>query len=132
MRWSVRGPAGNCTLPDRSNQSLGADEAERRSLAFFAAARRPAARMRAASDRHRAGLVLRLAALSWHSTVMPVGRCDAHRGVGLLHVLAARARGAEDVDPENGGVQHHVAHFVHFREHRHRAGGGVDAAPGIR
>ena len=52
---------------------------------------------------------------------------DPHRAVGLVHVLAARARGAVDVDAQVAFVDLHVD-LLGFGQHRDGDGRGVDAA----
>ncbi len=52
---------------------------------------------------------------------------DADRGVGLVDVLAAGARGAEGVDAHLRRVEHHVVDRVRLGQHGNGAGRGVDA-----
>src|SRR5690606_35489048 len=52
---------------------------------------------------------------------------EAHRRVGGVHRLPARALGPEHVDPHVGGVDLDLD-LVGFGEDRHRGGGGVDAS----
>ena len=52
---------------------------------------------------------------------------DAHRGVGLVDVLAARARRAEGVDAQVGRIDRDVGDRIGLRHHRDRARRRVDA-----
>src|SRR5258708_4310879 len=52
---------------------------------------------------------------------------DADRGFGLVDVLPACARGAESVDPQLGGIQHHLVDRVGLGQDRDGARRGVDA-----
>ncbi|ABA50496.1 hypothetical protein BURPS1710b_3601 [Burkholderia pseudomallei 1710b] len=53
---------------------------------------------------------------------------DAHRRIGLVDVLAARARRAERVDPQIGRIDLDFADLVGLGHHRDRARGRMDAA----
>src|SRR5262245_34842043 len=57
---------------------------------------------------------------------------DAHRGVGLVDVLATGAGSAEGVDAQLRGIEHDVADRARLRQYRDRAGGSVDAALSLR
>ncbi|MNT04166.1 hypothetical protein D3C72_1387340 [compost metagenome] len=52
---------------------------------------------------------------------------DAHGGIGLVDVLAARAAGTERVDAQVIGVDDDFRHLVGFGHDRHGAGRRVDA-----
>ena len=54
-----------------------------------------------------------------------------HGRVGLVDVLAPGAAGTVGVDAQVGRVDLHLFGFVGLRQHRHRAGAGVDAALGF-
>ena len=70
---------------------------------------------------------------SWHSTTSPLGKMsEADRGVGLVDVLSAGAGGSKGVHPQVLGVQFHLARPFNLRQHRHRAGRGVDASLRLR
>ena len=56
---------------------------------------------------------------------------DAHRRVGFVDVLAARAAGAEGVDAQLRRVDLNGLRFVRLGQHRHGASAGVDAALGF-
>ena len=56
---------------------------------------------------------------------------DAHRGVGLVDVLAAGAGGAVGVGAHVGGVDLDLDGVVHLGEHEHRAEAGVTAGVGV-
>ena len=53
---------------------------------------------------------------------------DAHRGIGLVDVLAAGAGRAEGIDAQFGRVQHDVRDLVGLGQHGDRARGSVDAS----
>jgi hypothetical protein len=85
--------------------------------------------MRAASTAWRLRLVLVLRAVVLALDDDAGGQVrDAHGGVGLVHVLAAGAGGAEGVDAQLGRVDVDIGHLVGLGQHRHGAGRGVDAA----
>ncbi len=75
-------------------------------------------------------LVLRAAVLAFDDSAGRDVR-DAHGGVGLVDVLAARAGCAKGIDAQLGRIQFHFTHFIGFRQDRHGAGRGVDAALGF-
>ena len=81
---------------------------------------------------HGARLVLRLRAfvLTFHGESRRKVR-DAHGRVGLLHVLAAGARGAEDVDAKILGGEIRHLDRVEFRQDGDRGGRRVDASLGF-
>ena len=61
-------------------------------------------------------LVLRAAVLAFnHYPGRQVG--EAHRRIGFVDVLAARTGGAERVDAQVGGIEHHIVDIVNFRHH---------------
>ena len=75
-----------------------------------------------------ANAVLKLAALVLHRHHQPGGDVrHAHRAVGGVDGLAARAAAAIDIDAHIVHVELHV-HLIHLREHRHGDGAGVHAA----
>jgi hypothetical protein len=80
-----------------------------------------------AEQLHRAGAILVLRALILtldHDAGRQVG--DAHRGVGLVDVLSARARGAISVDAQVCGIDRHFLDLVELRKDRNRARRGMD------
>ena len=84
-----------------------------------------------AQDAHGAQPVLQLRALVLAGHDDAGGNVgDAHGGGVLLHVLPAGARGAVDihVDVRFGDVD---LHFIHFSQHDHGDGGGVNASLGF-
>src|SRR5690606_18557160 len=56
---------------------------------------------------------------------------DAHGGIGLVDVLAARAAGPVGVDPQVGGVDVDLDRFIDFGVDEHTGEGGVPAVGGI-
>ena len=72
--------------------------------------------------------VLQLAALLLAGHHNAAGLVDQpHRGGGFVDVLAAGAGGTVDLHFDVRGIDLHV-HFLHFGQHSHRGGGGVDTA----
>ena len=53
---------------------------------------------------------------------------DAHGGIGLVHVLAARTGRAERIDAEVRGTDRDVGDGIGFRQYGNRARGSVDAS----
>ena len=76
-------------------------------------------------ERPRAVLVLRALVLALDDDAARQVR-DADRRVGLVDVLAARARRTIGVDAQVRGIHRDVVDLVEFGQHRHRTRGGVD------
>src|SRR5712664_254730 len=87
-----------------------------------------------ARRQHREGLLLVLVlgapVLAFHYDAGRQMR-DSHGGVGLVDVLAARARGAVGVDSKIRGIQYDVTDCARLGQHRYRASRRVDAALGL-
>src|SRR5438309_12048375 len=82
--------------------------------------------------RHRLGTVavLRAVVLALHDDAAGQVR-DAHRAVGAVDVLAARARGAVGVDAQVVGVDLHLDRFVDLGVHEHAGEGRMPPGIGI-
>ena len=78
----------------------------------------------------RAVLVLRTLVLAFHHDAARQVR-DAHRGIGLVDVLAARARGAVGVDAQLGRVDLDLVDLIELGQDRHCACRGVNAPLGL-
>src|SRR5882672_4827777 len=77
------------------------------------------------------GLVLGAPVLAFHDDAGRQMR-HSHGGVGLVDVLAARARGAVGVDSKIRGIQYDVTDCARLGQHRYRASRRVNAALGLR
>src|SRR5258708_7770360 len=88
-----------------------------------------------ARRQHREGLLLVLVlgapVLAFHDDAGRQMR-DSHGRVGLVDVLAARARGAVGVDSKIRGIQYDVTDCARLGQHRYRASRRVNAALGLR